>query len=218
MTSCWDVCGMSSAEEKYPDTDLHLHTGDILLFGVNGCLSHLIAQALDSHWTHVAMVLQNPVFLNPQWVGTYVIQATVILAPGRESVFGVEVVPLANVLGTHRMVALRRLEGERPLGWEAPLGPLYQNMRDASFDLDPRRWLPALLSHWIGPTFQHWVHQETDAVPTSFFCSSLVGFLYCKLGLLPPDHPWSVMTPADFLQDLPLIDTSLAPLWSLPLL
>ena len=102
--------------------DLHdLKTGDLLLFnnqntsGFFGFLSSLIKWGSHSNYTHIAMVLKNPTFINANLKGTYVWESNWEGTPDPQdgkTKLGVQITPIHEILNDYKnngKVLLRRL-------------------------------------------------------------------------------------------------------------
>ena len=73
----------------------NLKTGDLLLFcGRNNIISDFIKYYLGSKYTHVAIYLKNPTYLDENLLGDYVLECG--YEPGK--IFGVQITPLKDLL------------------------------------------------------------------------------------------------------------------------
>ena len=173
--------------------DENLDTGDILLFSEKGCcFSKLIEVCTNSKFSHVAMVLKNPTFLCPGLDGLYILESTIETtedAIDHKHKFGVQVHKLADYLDKFNgSIYLRKLKCERSDDFYNQLKLIYNDVNNILYDTDPMDWFKASLNIEIGN-----VHKIN-----TFWCSALIAYIYVRLGLLPPQIPWTIITPAKF--------------------
>ena len=100
---------------------LDLKTGDILLFDdmsktCLGCWNQVIKCFSKSRYSHVAMVLKSPTYLDPQLTGTYIWESSWEGKPDPQdgkTKLGVQITPIEEILDEYRntksYVFLRRL-------------------------------------------------------------------------------------------------------------
>ena len=164
---------------------------DILLFQSNyrgwfGWWGWIVSKITRSKWTHVALVLKDPTYVDSSYKGLYVLES------GSEpwnNTWGVLVSPLDRVLddSSHKCVALRRL-----LDVDIPnhqLEIVYRTVKGKKYDTNVLDLLGnELKSKWLANP------RELD----KFVCSSFVGYVYTALGLLKEDTPWFFMQPWHF--------------------
>ena len=75
-------------------------TGDILLFNSRGWLSWLIEWGQTSKYSHVGIIVKDPVFLNPDWKGVYLLQSGYENTPDKQSntrLLGVQLTPIESI-------------------------------------------------------------------------------------------------------------------------
>lgn len=187
---------------KYLTTfDLHdLKTGDLLLFnnqntsGFFGFLSSLIKWGSHSNYTHIAMVLKNPTFINPNLKGTYVWESSWEGTPDPQdgkTKLGVQITPIHEILNDYKnngKVLLRRLNGVDDNTFaDDKMRDIHNVAYDKPYDIIPTDWIGAMFKKDSNP-------QKTSR----FWCSALVGYIYTKLNILECDTDWSVLAPNDF--------------------
>ena len=173
--------------------DENLDTGDILLFSEKGCcFSNLIKICTKSKFSHVAMVLKNPNYLRPGLEGLYILESTIESsedAIDHKYKYGVQVHKLSEYLDNYKgSVYIRKLKCERSNDFYKQLKLIYNDVNNVLYDTNPIDWFKASLNIEIGN-----VHKIN-----TFWCSALVAYIYVRLGLLPPQIPWTIITPADF--------------------
>uniref|UniRef100_A0A6C0E6R2 Peptidase n=1 Tax=viral metagenome TaxID=1070528 RepID=A0A6C0E6R2_9ZZZZ len=179
---------------------LDLKTGDILLMGTkNFWFSRIIEMVSQSQWSHVGMILKNPTWIDPSLVGYYLWQSGTEDFPDVESgkkKFGVRLDDLVEVLSTYDgYAAVRKLNipNEIP-DMNNKLVQIHKDIKDKPYDLDILDFLCAREGVQRSSSWLSNFSRKTN----TFFCSAMVSYIYCKLGLLPKDTEWSECEPKTF--------------------
>jgi hypothetical protein len=188
-------CCVKTPDSFYDLSGLDLQTGDIVLFGKNGPFSRLIAAGTDSKYSHVGMVLKEPIYLDPSLKGTYLLEAITAVRQSdqssnvSETICGVHLSPIQQTMGKTRKVAFRRLVIDRNEAFYDKLKQAYESIKDAKFDTNPIHWLMA-----------KWVHDRQDDLNSlatfrmspdqfqklnSLYCSALVAYLFVSIDIIP---------------------------------
>ena len=177
----------------------NLKTGDILLFdyeggGPMGFFSWLIKKATRSNITHVAMVLKDPVFINPVLKGYYVWESGWEGTPDPQDgmvKFGVQITPFEEIFQSYKKdkgkIYVRRVTCPIDLFTTEKLSQIHEIVYNKIYDIIPRDWIEAAFRRDDNP-------QKTSR----FWCSALVGYIYTKCGLLKPDTDWSNLRASEF--------------------
>lgn len=175
-----------------------LKTGDILLFdytgtGYFGFISSAIRYFTHSNISHVAMVLRDPVYIDPKLEGVYLWESTYEGTPDPQDgkvKLGVQITPLEEVLNGYQGKIYKR-SAECPENWfnAEKLMEIHRVVYDKPYDLVPTDWLEALLREDLDP-------QKVSR----FWCSAFVGYIYTKCGILVQDTDWSILRPSDFTE------------------
>ena len=179
---------------------------DILLFQSNfrsffGWWAWIVATVTQSKWTHVALVLKNPTYIDPSYDGVYVLESGSEKWSKR---WGVIVSPFSKILNdkSHKLIAYRSISVNIP---NTQMEIVYNTIKDKKYDTNVLELLGnELRSSWLANP------RELD----KFVCSSLVGYVYTALGLLDNDTPWFYMQPWHFSsenKDLKLVHCKLSP-------
>ena len=181
-------------------TSRDLNTGDILLFcgsNTSGWLFRvydtLIRYFTHSSYTHTAIVLKSPTWINPKFTGTYVYESGVEPDPDPEDCcrkLGVQLTPLEEILNTDKpTVYVRKLRSNKRSHFDVDtLVKIHNDTHFTLYDFFPFDLLRAALQIQPDARYQH-----TDAM----FCSALVSFMLVRCNLLPKDTDWSEVTPGD---------------------
>ena len=169
-----------------------MDTCDILLFesnytGLFGWWGWIVSKVTRSKWTHVAIVLRDPTYIDQSYKGLYVLES------GTEKWnpdWGVMVSPLDKILAdtTHKRVAYRKLIHSRE-GFREKMEAIYRTVKDKSYDANV---IELLGNELKAPLLAN--GQELDR----FICSSLVGYVYSAIGLLPDTTQWFYLQPWHF--------------------
>lgn len=169
-------------------------TGDIILLsGRKSIFSKIVEWATYSTYSHIGIVLKDPVQIDPSLRGIYLWESG--MEPVPDSVdhvkkFGVQIVPLEQ--------KIERYDGTvvyRKLGWEKSnikrnkmCASIYNSVKDKPYDTSPWDFLEADLQKNLG----------NPRNEKAFFCSAFVSYVYTKLGLFPQNTEWTLFQPESF--------------------
>jgi hypothetical protein len=172
---------------------MDLDTGDLLLFSNNdGWFTQLIRYGTHSDYTHVAMILKDPEFIHPTLKGTYVWESSWEGLPDPQDVkikLGVHITQLQEIINSYhdKNIFVRKLIKPKDKMSASILGDIHQVVYDRPYDVVPTDWIDALVGKDNMP-------QKTDR----FWCSSIVGYIYTRCGVLDSETDWSLLSPNDF--------------------
>lgn len=185
--------------------DYNLKTGDLIFCcyqGTGSCyslcyniVSGIIRTFIKSNYSHVAMVLKDPVFLHPALRGLYLWEcSSEKQADPQDNIhkLGVQITPLAELVNSYTgngHVAIRRIKcKDRNLLFSSiNLEKIHNIVYRKPYDSNIIHLLEDVVKIDFDP-------QRTD----KFVCSSFVAFIYTKCGLLDPKTNWDIITPFDF--------------------
>lgn len=195
----------SIKKDKHKDYEtscekLDLQTGDILLMGTkNFWFSRIVEKVSGSQWSHVGIVLKDPIWINPALQGYYFWQSGIEDFPdveNDEKKFGVRLDDLEEILESYDgYVSVRKLNTPEPIqDMIEKLKKIHKVVHGKSYDLDILDFLGANEQIEIS---NGWFSKYSKKT-TSFFCSALVGYIYSHLGLLPADTEWTKCEPKTF--------------------
>lgn len=180
-----------------------LQTGDLLLFRGSSVWTSILRQAQQSDYTHCAMVLRSPTWIDERLTGMYFIEAGREVVPdpatGQSATWGVHIQPIeAAWMGgsDSDTVWHRRVNCTRDADFYERLTQAYAHVSRKPYSRDVRDWLNALLFVRTGEHLD--VSMPESDYDTEYWCSSLLGCLYVHLGLLPADTVWSLLAPTAF--------------------
>lgn len=160
-----------------------METGDIILFNYShGFLSYFLKYVTHSNYTHVGLILVDPIYIHPCLKGKFVWQALDD---------GMTIKPLSDVLKIYEdsKVLYRKLIKNKELDHEK-LREIDEKVRHSTYDFNVIDWIEAGIRVDSHP-------KKTDR----FWCSALVGYIYTMLGILKEDTDWSILRPSDFSLD-----------------
>lgn len=160
-----------------------METGDLLLFNYcSGILSYFLKYTTHSNYTHIGLILIDPVYIHPCLKGTFIWEATDD---------GMTIKPIADVLIMYKdsKVLHRKLLKNKDLDHEK-LREINKKVCKSHYDFNAIDWMEAAFRFDSHPN-------KTDR----FWCSALVGYIYTKLGILKEDTDWSILRPSDFSLD-----------------
>ena len=155
----------------------------------------MIKCCTHSNYSHIAMVLKDPSFIDPPLKGLYVWESGWEGQPDPQDgkvKLGVQITPLEEVLSDfgNSIIISRQIECSNSIFTDDKLKEIHDVVYNKPYDIVPRDWVEALLRKDSHP-------QKTDR----FWCSALVGYIYTKCGVLDPTTDWSILRPSDFSLD-----------------
>ena len=168
-----------------------LDTGDILLCSGKDCISRTIEYFTGSKISHVAMVLNNPTYINKSLNGLYVLQSTITKNMDLDDNLyksGVQLILLEDLLNEYQTIYVRKMYINRNNFFYNNIKDTYFSIKNKPYDINLFDWLKADLNiHTIN-------EQKTD----SFWCSALLTYFYIKLGYLNQYIDWTIIKPSQF--------------------
>lgn len=173
-------------------------TGDILLIREEVWYSRLIEYFGYSKYSHVAMILKDPVFIDPSLTGLYVIESgyeNIIDVTDGKIKFGVQVNKYEDFIEKTRKYAYYRklyVKEEIRKEFNTKLKEIYKVVHNKPYNINPIDWIKGkiVVDH---NNFDNFVDKKIS----SFWCSALIAYIYDKLGLIK-DCPWSLVAPREF--------------------
>ena len=171
-------------------------TGDILLYNGTTWLGKVIEYFTGSNYSHVAIILRDPIYIDPKLKGLYVLESGEENIPDSltgKKILGVQITPLANTLDYFKnswtaSLYHRQLDCNRDNKFEEKLKELVNKTEGEPYDLCIFDWFRAKFDIEIGNV----------QITKRFWCSALIAYLYVELGFLDKDLPWSMIEPRQF--------------------
>lgn len=187
----------------YPIKKEEFQTGDILLFHWKPlcktpydccmtCFSNVIQCFTKSKYTHSAMVVRDPPW-RKDLKGLYILESSLETFPDaedNEKKFGVQLTNFDEMINDfHGDVYWRKLICDRDNNFKEKLIKAHSIVHNRSYDINPIDYIKAGFDIEKGNNLQR---------EKTFFCSSLVIFMYVSLGFLDSSLPWTIL-PAKIL-------------------
>jgi hypothetical protein len=186
---------------EMPEMSCKLKTGDLLLcddlqYSSWGLFSWFIKFMTKSDFSHVGMIVVDPVFTDVPLKGTYVWTSGISDVPDPEDntkKFGVQLVPYDHFITTYGgKIYVRRIEFESTEKYtqifsNEKLKEIHKVVYDKPYDMVVTDWIEAYCKKDPNP-------QKTSR----FFCSAFIGYVYTKLTLLDEGLDWSILYPSYF--------------------
>jgi hypothetical protein len=171
-----------------------LDSFDLIFFhGEKNFISYLVELFTLSKISHVGIVIKNPTYIDPKLTGTYLLESGAEDFPDAENgekKYGVQLVDMKKKLEEYegdifyRKVKCNFKHDSR----ETMMKSIHSEIHGKPYDLCLFDFIRTGLDINVGNT------RKTD----EFICSTLVAYVYTKLGLLKPDTDWSLLLPKYF--------------------
>ena len=187
----------SNLSEIKLDTFLETcQTGDILLYNSNYWYSRLIEWGSGSKFSHISIILRDPTFINEKLTGLYILESSYEDIPDSntgEKVWGVQIIPIEHVLKEYQSsyvgnLYYRKLHANKSEDFYNKLKECVKHTEGDKYDLNPLDWFKAEFQIDMGNTRKE----------NTFWCSALVGYVYCHMGFIDKDISWSILPPRKF--------------------
>ena len=170
-----------------------LDTGDIILFSGNYIVSKAIELVTDCVYSHVAIIIKNPKFINKELEdGLYIIES------GAENIndpennrkkYGVQLTKLDYIIKNYDgEIYYRKLNCIRDTNFYTNIYNIHSDIHNLPYDDNILDLFKGEFNINIGNT------QKKN----TFWCSALVAFIYVKLNFLDSSTPWTIIKPFDF--------------------
>lgn len=178
-----------------------LKTGDIILFDAQNkgpffwIVDKLIKLFTSSKYTHIGMILKDPIYFNEKLEGLYVWESgwEGIPDPQDDKIkLGVQITPLEEMIDKFPgQIYIRKIECDLETYSntfnDINLKKIHEIVHNKPYDLNPLDWIKALFrSH------------DKEYKTNTFWCSAFVGFIYNQLGIIDKDIDWTLLRPSDF--------------------
>jgi len=182
-----------------------IQTGDILLFSEKPTnwfwkiLDGGIKFFTGSKFSHSAIALRDPTWLDASLKGLYVWESTALTgrsdAVDHTKKFGVQVQEFSEYTSSFEGecgIYVRRGSNREVWKQEDMLLSIYNDTHNKPYDLYPIDWIEAAVK--VGPP------KTTDR----FWCSAFASYVLLRMNIAPPGLDWSMQSPQDLAtMDLP---------------
>jgi hypothetical protein len=181
-----------------------MQTGDIILFSDTHFLpSRIIEFSSHSIYSHVGIIVKDCLGLpastsSPSTSGVYILESTgfsdIPDAEDNKIKWGVQIRPFDKVKDEYNgSVFHRSLHCDRNDEFYKNLEEAYSLVKDATYNTSPVEWLSLLL----GKDLFHENESSSHGDVASLVCSTLVAFIYQKLGLISKHCDYALVRPKD---------------------
>ena len=179
------------------------NTGDIVLFCYRGwkgpwdIFSHIIEWCSPLPYSHCAIFLKAPIYIDPKLTGNYMWESAMETTPDAETdqvVWGVKLTPVKDYIDKYDgSISVRRLlKSNKEANIDIDTIKKFQkNVFEKPYDLDPMDWIRELFN----------IKDPEPQKTNRFWCSAFVGYFLTDIHALPEDTDWSILKPADFAEN-----------------
>jgi hypothetical protein len=171
----------------------NLKTGDIVLFHGEGFwFSYLVERFTKSQYSHIGMILKDPTYIDDKLKGIYLLESgkeDFRDAENDQMKFGVQITDFKKMVESYRgNIYIRKLNTKIFVNFDKQIEKLHGIIHNKRYDDTISDLLKADLH----------IKSKDDRRVDKFFCSALVAYVYCQLGLLDSDIDWCLFAPIDF--------------------
>lgn len=176
----------------------NLKTGDIVLFSDQwsfnpiNIFGKLIEIITRKPYSHVGMILKDPIWIQPDMKGLYLWESSYEGTPDPQDnkvKLGVQITPLEVALHKYNCnIYIRQLENASDKLTIPILQKIHKIVYEKPYDFNPFDWLAAYLRFSI----------NGNRKDKRYFCSALVACIYTEAGILDSSTDWSLIRPSDF--------------------
>lgn len=173
-------------------------TLDVCLFsGAPVWPSKLIEWALGTAYSHVALGLRNPTYIDESLVGTFIVESGEEVRPsavGGKIVWGVQMQDWQWIVESYEgRVYMRKLRWiSRPDNLAESIEAAWNRAKGAKYDDN----IVDLLRADFG-----WALRGDCRKTTEFVCSAFAAYVLCCVGALPRDIKWDTLNPGDYAEN-----------------
>ena len=171
-----------------------VETCDLLLYSSKKWYSKVIEYFSRSKFSHISILLKEPVYLNPNLKGLYVLESGYEKTPdptdGKYK-FGVQITPLNDVIQSYQKswgtLYHRKLHCLRDDNFEKMMKRIYDDVYDKPYDMNICDWIKAAFKIDIG----------NEKKTNTFWCSALIAYVYSQMSFLK-NVLWTIVSPKEF--------------------
>ena len=180
---------------NYLDFIQSCDSGDLILYTSKKWYSYIIEFLGWSKYSHVSMVIKDPIWISPDLKGLYIFESgaeDVKDVLDGKKVYGVQLVKLEDSLKYYKnshngIIYYLKNNFDRNNDINIKLEKIISKNDDKPYDIN--------ILDWIGARFNiSLIHRET----IRFFCSALVGYTLTELNMLDSETDWTIITPKEY--------------------
>lgn len=185
-----------------------LSTGDLLLFHGTATVSCCIEFFTKSKFSHIGMILKDPVMIDDKLEGLYLWESGKEDFPDAEDnehIYGVMISPLDKVINEYGIenCFVRCLNNNKTINLN-DIKNIHESVHHLPYDLNPIDWLEAGLYELHNLTDVNYTDKlklikkkSKVKTPKSVWCSALIGYIYYRLQLINNPY-WKLLSPEDW--------------------
>lgn len=179
--------------------NIKFDTGDVILYKSDDLLSSIIQFFTDGEYYHCSMILKDPIYINKDYIGKYIIESTYRGRPEYGTSTGVQILPINTLIdetfkknknGYNEKLFYRKLNYNRDKKFYRSISKVCKSVYKSLYDIDVRCFI-----------YKSMVPKNIDNIKENrheFSCSTLLGYIYRKIGLLSEDINWTKINPSMF--------------------
>jgi hypothetical protein len=182
---------------KFSDFIEVCDTGDLLLYSSNHWYSRLIEFFGWSKYSHVSMIIKDPIWIDSSLKGLYIFES------GGESISVDDVIENKNIYGVQLIKledALKEYKNDKngyiyyiKNNFERS-DTFYDNLKNIIIQNDGKPY-DLNIKDWIGARFNLSIINRESI---RFFCSALIGYTLTNLNFLSKDTDWTIISPKEY--------------------
>lgn len=175
------------------------NTGDLILYSSNNWISYFIEYFTGSQFSHISMIVKDPIYIKPELKGIYVLESGYEPNPDPEDnkiKYGVQLTPIEEVIeqykdGKSGKLYYRQLNCLRSKIFNEQIIKVHKQVHNKPYDINILDWIKAGLK----------IHLGNERKTNEFWCSALIAYIYHQLGFLNTDIKWTIISPKQFSQE-----------------
>ena len=179
---------------------ISLDTGDLILFRGKNCISCLIECCSNSKYSHVGIILKNPTFINNNMKdGLYILESVnhsnYVDEEDHIIKSGVQIHSFNSIIDSinDNIVYVRKLNIMRDENFYNKFQKIHKEIYNKPYDMSIFDWVIA--EYNINHKLPVRISLNTKK---KFWCSALVCYVYCELGIIDCNINWSIISPKEF--------------------
>ena len=182
---------------SYTELIEQCQTGDLLLYSSKSWYSYFIEVLGWSKYSHVSMIIKDPIWINPNMTGIYIFESggedkNINDVIKDKNIFGVQLIKLEDGLkeymnGTNGYIYYIKNNFERT-------DSFYDKLKKIIIDNDGKPYDLHLID-WIGARFNLKIIKRENI---RFFCSALIAYTFTNINFLLENTNWTIVSPKEY--------------------
>lgn len=178
------------------DFKKNCQTGDLLLYSTSLWYSKIIEYMTGSKFSHIAIILKDPIYIDPSLKGIYILESGFENKPdpiNNDKKCGVQIAPIDDIINSYKnswmgSLYYRKLDYSRPTNFNNNIKNICADIYGKPYDFNIIDWIKAEFNIKFG----------NEKKTNTFWCSALVAYVYKQLGLIKDDISWTIISPKEF--------------------